>query len=137
MLNKEQIVALIQKFDFDTSQYWIAAGAAMVIYGIRDTAGDIDMGCTSEMADKLQSLGYPIKILKDGSRHILFNENIEIFENWGEGGTVYVDGIPIVSIDNLIDMKYQLGRDKDLKDIDLIKEKYGNQTFWRQNNETA
>ena len=122
MLNKEKIVCLLKEAAFDVNEYWVTSGAAMVLHGIRDTTRDIDLGCTSQLADKLEQDGYPVEVLQDGSRKIVFSETIEIFENWIEDKAVSVEGLPVVSVDGMIAMKEKLGREKDWKDIMLIKE---------------
>ncbi len=125
LLNREDIIRLLKEAAFDRNEYWVTSGAAMVLHGIRDTTRDIDLGCTSRMADKLESEGYCAEVLHDGSRKIVFSTTIEIFENWIEDRTVLLEGLPVVSIDGMILMKEKLGREKDLEDIRLIKE-FGN-----------
>ena len=94
----------------------------MVLYGIRDLTQDIDLGCTSEMADKLEREGYLTEVLRDGSRRVVFSNAIELFENWIEDQVVLFEGLPIVSMNGMIKMKENLGREKDWNDIILIKE---------------
>ncbi len=57
----------------------------------------------------------------DGTRKILYSEDIEIFENWLEGTVEIISGVPVVCVDGLIQMKKELGREKDLVDIALMK----------------
>ena len=122
MLDKEGIIRLLNEAAFDINEYWVTSGAAMVLYSIKGATRDIDLGCTSQMADKLESKGYYVEVLRDGSRRIVYSKTIEIFENWIEGKVILWEGLPIVSMDGLIIMKEKLGREKDLKDILLIKE---------------
>lgn len=122
MLNKQEIICLLKEAAFDINEYWVTSGAAMVLYGIKDMTRDIDLGCTSQMADKLENKGYYVEVLGDGSRRIVFSKTIEIFENWVEDKVILFDGLPIVSIDGMIKMKEKLGREKDLEDILLITE---------------
>ncbi len=122
VLNKEEIRRLLQEASFDCSEYWVTSGAAMVLYGIKDVTRDIDLGCTSQMADALENRGYCTEVLRDGSRKIIFSEAIELFENWLEDRVVRLEGLPVVSIDGMIKMKEKLVREKDLADIRLIKE---------------
>ncbi len=122
MLNKEEILRLLREAPLDPGEYWATSGAAMVLHGVRSAARDIDLGCTSKLADELEGRGYPVEVLRDGSRRIAFSGTIEIFENWIEGETVLLDGIPVVCLDGIIAMKEKLGREKDLNDILLIKE---------------
>ena len=103
MLDKLEIIHLLKEAAFDSREYWVTSGAAMVLYGIRDRTRDIDLGCTSQMADKLEKEGYSA-------------------ENWLEDRAVLLEGLPVVSLDGLIRMKETLGREKDRQDILLINE---------------
>lgn len=96
----------------------------MVLYGLRKQTSDIDLGCTSELADFLQEKGFPVEQLPDGTRKIVVAEDVEIFENWLEDRVERFEGIPVISIQGLIWMKRALGREKDFRDIQLILEKY-------------
>lgn len=122
MLNKDEITRLLREAPLDPREYWVTSGAAMVLHGIRGATRDIDLGCTSKLADELAGGGYSVEVLRDGSRRIAFSDTIEIFENWIEGETVLLEGIPVVCLDGIIAMKKKLGREKDLNDILLIKE---------------
>ena len=121
-MDKLEIIHLLKEAAFDSREYWVTSGAAMVLYGIRDRTRDIDLGCTSQMADKLEKEGCSAEILHDGSRRIVFSETVELFENWLEDRAVLLEGLPVVSLDGLIRMKETLGREKDRQDILLLKE---------------
>lgn len=93
----------------------------MVLYGIRAQTQDIDLGCTSSMADLLEQQGYPITHLPDGTRRISCGEDVEIFENWVYDTVQFVSGFPVISLPGLIEMKKYLGREKDQHDIQLVQ----------------
>ena len=63
-----------------------------------------------------------ISLTESGNRKFEIGEYIEVFENWIKDKTDMVDNVPVISIKGLIMMKQELGRDKDKKDIALIKE---------------
>ena len=77
------------------------------------------------MADKLEQQDYTVSRYEDGTRKILYSEDVEIFENWVEGTVEIISGVPVVCVDGLIQMKKKLGRDKDLMDIALIEKVRG------------
>ena len=52
-MNKQDIISRLKDFPYSREEYWVITGSAMVLYGIREQTHDIDMGCTSAMADKL------------------------------------------------------------------------------------
>ena len=53
-MDKEEIIEKLEKFPYDTREYWINAGSAMVMHGLRVNTEDIDLGCTSALADLLR-----------------------------------------------------------------------------------
>ncbi len=121
MFEKLSLLRRLRKLPFSEKEYWVVAGGAMVLHGFRPQTRDIDLGCTTLLADKLERQGYAVSYCEDGTRKILYSENIEIFENWIEDTVEIIGGVPVVSIDGLIEMKKKLGREKDLEDIALIE----------------
>ena len=124
MLDKKQIIARLEELHLDDTKYWLITGGAMVLYGLREQTSDIDLGCTSDLADLLQQEGFPVERMPDGTRKIVVAEDVEIFENWLEDRVERFEGVPVISIQGLIEMKRALGREKDFGDIQLILEKY-------------
>ena len=124
MLDKKQIIARLEELHLDDTKYWLITGGALVLYGLREQTSDIDLGCTSDLADLLQQEGFPVERMPDGTRKIVVAEDVEIFENWLEDKVERFEGVPVISIRGLIEMKRALGREKDFRDIQLILEKY-------------
>ena len=116
------IIKYLNLFPYNKHDYWLITGAAMVLYGIRDETSDIDMGCTTSMADQLAAAGYAYRITESGNRWFKYNEQIEIFENWINDAVTEINGLPVITIQGLIEMKQELGREKDLNDIGLIQD---------------
>ena len=121
MFDKKSLLRRLQELPFSKNEYWVVAGGAMVLHGFRTQTHDIDLGCSTRLADKLEQQGYVVSRCEDGTRKILYSENIEIFENWLDGSVEIISGIPVVCVDGLIQMKKKLGREKDLEDIALIE----------------
>ena len=121
-MNKSDIICRVEKINFDKVEYWVLAGSAMVLHGIRLETHDIDLGCSKALADELEMQGYPTRVMPDGTRRIAYAEDVEIFEEWIFDKVTLVDGIPVISLDGLLEMKRSLGREKDLRDIVMIEE---------------
>ena len=121
MFDKYSLLRRLQELPFSEQEYWVIAGSAMVLHGFRAQTHDIDLGCSTLLADKLEQQGYTVSRYEDGTRKILYSEDVEIFENWVEGTVEIISGVPVVCVDGLIRMKKKLGRDKDLTDIALIE----------------
>ena len=121
MFDRHSLIRHIRELSFPEEEYWVVAGGAMVLHGFRPETHDIDLGCSTPLADELERRGCAVSRCEDGTRKISYSDNIEIFENWIEGETEIISGIPVVSADGLIQMKKKLGREKDLADIELIE----------------
>ena len=120
-MKKDDVLAKLRAFPVDPSGYWVVAGAAMVLYGIKEETADIDLGCTQKTADRLEADGYLYRKTRDGRRWFRIGGDIEIFEGWLFDRVVSVEGVPVISIQGLIELKRDLGRDKDLRDLERIE----------------
>lgn len=122
-MNRDTLLQRLKELSLPKKEYWVVAGGAMVLHGFRNETHDIDLGCSTFLADKLEKQGYIISYCEDGNRRIRYSNDVELFENWIEGEVELVSGIPVISIDGLVQMKRKLGREKDLTDILLIEAK--------------
>jgi len=121
MFDKQSLIQRVKELSLPDGEYWVVAGGAMVLHGFRPQTHDIDLGCSSLLADILERQGYPTTLCDDGTRKIRYSDDVEIYENWLEGEVEMVGSVPVVSADGLIRMKSKLGREKDLADIELIR----------------
>ncbi|MBR6653758.1 MAG: hypothetical protein IKL27_03390 [Oscillospiraceae bacterium] len=120
-MTKFGILERLKRLNYSHSEYWVVAGSAMVLHGLREATSDVDLGCTKALADILESSGCKTAVLDDGTRKILVAEDVEIFENWLFDEVVIIEGIPVISLKGLLEMKKQLGRAKDIEDIKVIE----------------
>lgn len=120
-MNRTELLKRLNKLEIAKEDYWLITGGAMVLYGLREETGDIDLGCTRSLADELEAKGYPVTRTPDGNRKILLADDIEIFEEWLYDRIEVCEGIPVISLNGLIEMKKALGREKDFCDIHLIQ----------------
>ena len=120
-MDKQGILNCLSEFPYDRNEYWVITGGAMVLYDIREQTADVDLGCSKRLADRLEADGYLFRRTDDGKRWFKYRDNIKIFEEWIMDTIETVYGFPVVSIKGLIEMKQEIGRDKDKRDIELIK----------------
>lgn len=120
-MDKEEIIEKLEKFPYDTREYWINAGSAMVMHGLRENTEDTDLGCTSALADLLEASGYLCGTGEGGRRRFRYGESIELSENWMYDGTERIDGFRVLTLRGLLIQKQLLGREKDAKDLVLIR----------------
>ena len=121
-LTRKDIKVNMSRFPYPKDSFWISTGAALVLHGVRDTTNDIDIGCEKAVADVLIASGCPVSRFPDGGKKIVYSDCIEVFENWGRGDVVLIDGLPVLTLDSIISIKKKLGREKDFRDISLIEE---------------
>lgn len=119
-MTKQEILERLAALELDAGEYWVVAGAAMVLYGLRERTHDIDLGCTATLADALERRA-PAEHAPDGARMFRLGEDVEIFENYRIGPVTEVCGVPAVTLDGLCAMKRALGREKDLRDVERIE----------------
>ena len=124
-MNRAEMLECLERFPFDRKDYWLVAGGAMLLYGIRQETADIDLGCTKEMADRLEEEGWLYRRMDDGRRWFKYGDTIELSEDWmGDWVTEY-DGFRVLTPEGIIRQKEELGREKDFRDIELLKEYLG------------
>ena len=109
-MNRQEILDRLKAFPYDRKEYWVITGSAMVLYGIREQAGDVDLGCSAKMADLLESDGYLFGRTKDGNRWFKVGKSIEIFESWLFDSVMEISGFQVISPSGLIEMKKCIGR---------------------------
>ncbi|MDT8715352.1 hypothetical protein IAI10_01510 [Clostridium sp. 19966] len=66
---------------------------------------------------------------KDNSKIVEVNDKIEILENWFVDEIIFIDGLPVASLESIKKQKIQLGREKDIRDIRLIDEYVSKTSF--------
>lgn len=119
MLNKEKIIEILDKLDFSTEEYYVGAGSALVMHGIKETTKDIDLGVSNALWNMYLNKGFIPNI--DNKNLMEISEHIEFIKNWHADDILIINNLPVVSLHSLIKQKEILGRDKDFKDIELIK----------------
>jgi 8-oxo-dGTP diphosphatase len=124
------IIQKIKELNLSNDQYVIIGSGTMDVLGIRE-AQDIDISVTKELFNKLQNSLEWEEYEKYG-RIFLKKDIFEINDqlNWGKydittkeanKSAFFVKDIPFMNLDELIKFKTALGREKDFKDIKLIK----------------
>ena len=121
-MDREELIQKMKATGFDPSEYWIQAGAAMLMHGLRERTHDIDIGCTPALIRRLEAAGCPYVVLEDGHRKYAVTEDIEASENWAPGTVTLMEGLPVVSLEDVLRLKESLDRPKDQRDIARIKE---------------
>lgn len=119
MLDRVEIIRLTKKLNLPKGDYWVTAGAGLVLHGVKDRAADIDIGCTTKVFDSLPKEA-AFGLSSDGTRRAELGGVFEFFENWSVHEVVEIDGVCVASQQSIKKQKAALGRPKDFEDIALI-----------------
>ena len=119
-MKAEDIRRRLAELALDTNEYRINAGGAMVLHGLREETHDLDIWCTKKLGDTLAQRCEP-QMLPDGARRFVPAPDVEIYENMLPGETVFLNGIPVAPLEDVLALKRQLNREKDQRDIAVLE----------------
>ncbi|OGI95457.1 hypothetical protein A2917_02770 [Candidatus Nomurabacteria bacterium RIFCSPLOWO2_01_FULL_42_17] len=135
--SKKTIFERVKKLNFPIGKY-VVVGGVMEAHGIRK-AVDVDFIVTKELFDDLLKQGWvpkpcrPGDIGKEGEKRKLRKDDISIISEYSWLDKYFaktedlianadiIDGIPFISLSELLKWKKACGREKDLIDIELIE----------------
>ena len=120
-MNRAEVIRRLGKISWNKEDWWLVAGGAMVLYGLRDSTRDLDLGCTAALCDRLEAEGHVPEITPDGRRKFAL-PGMDIGERFVFERVDTVAGIPVISVDGLLQMKRHLNRPKDQADIKRLEE---------------
>lgn len=129
-MNKEQLLNLVNKLDLPKGEYSICSTGSLVIRGILEKAGDLDLQVTKECFNyiknnfKITFKSYmevfyekdkynPLYIFDDLDVEFFVMDKQDIFFD-------YVDGYPCQDVDDILKFKKQRNWDKDKIAIEKI-----------------
>lgn len=123
----QKLLQKLGKLNLPKDKFVVFGSAVLAAHGIRE-ARDLDLVVTRDLFDELTKK-FPLDSFEDGSPRILIGE-IEIMldpgfgfdtEEWIKNADV-IDGVRFVKLEDLMEWKKKMGREKDLKDIKLIED---------------
>jgi hypothetical protein len=122
----------IREMNLPIGKYAIFGSGPIAIRNLRDSR-DIDLIVTKDIfKEYLNKSGWKVIKFKRDSRHVemLEKEDIELYSKWGPGnwdtmklieGAEIIKGLPFVNVKDFIRWKKISGREKDMKDVELIR----------------
>ena len=122
-MNREEIIRKLKEYNLDVERYIIISGSAMVLYGIKDETPDIDISVTEDYEEELleNNIALIEHVSSDGTLSYIINDELNFGQNYYSTNKVFIEGLPVQSIEDIIKLKEFLNRDKDKKDLELIK----------------
>lgn len=120
-MNKDEIIKILKKYNFDKEKYIVISGASMVMHGIKDKTSDIDIAVSKDYYNYLLEHYECVFEVTN-----VFNHKIYLIDNIVSFGEDYftkpefIEDIPVQTLEDVINLKKSLNRDKDKIDIELI-----------------
>ena len=128
----KELIKKLNKMNLPIGKYAIFGSGHLSIRKIRDSR-DLDIVVTKEIFEKyLKKPDWKLKEFRRDGGHIkmLEKDDIELYPSWGPGEwnvlqimqeAEIMDGLPFANLKNFIKWKKISGRDKDFKDVELLK----------------
>lgn len=126
MMNKNDIINFLKKYNINPNEAIILSGASMVLNDIKEYTNDIDISVSIEY-EKFLLENYDCKLEKitpDGHK-VWFIDDVINFSNnyWNCFPTNTVNGYRIQTLNSVLELKNTLNREKDKKDICLLEKR--------------
>ncbi len=124
------IIQKVKELDLPDGSFVVVGSGTMAAFGIREP-NDLDLVVSPEVYEKLKQEGWEQKFRYGTS---FLGKNVyEIWLMWDSENNEpnlkdllknahIIDGVPFVNIRRLMEWKKRKGRDKDLTDVELIKD---------------
>lgn len=127
-MNREQIIDAVRRLALPAGDWAVHASAVMVLHGLLDEAGDVDVVARGPAWRKALSLGEPVPGKQDLCVAVP-SLGVELWSGWLDddldaliGGAEFVGGVPCVSLEEVLRFKLASGRDKDAPHIALLRD---------------
>jgi hypothetical protein len=127
-----ELLNKLKSLNLPTNDYAVFGSGPMYPRGIKELSHDIDIVARGVAWESAAKLAQPVKTSTGLNLVVeLFNGEIEIFNGWMPGEwdidelidtAEMFDGIPYVTIDNVVKWKKIKNREKDIEHIRLIEE---------------
>ena len=124
-MRRTEIIELLKKYKFDTKNYIVISGAAMVIANVKDQTNDIDIAVSKEYYNYLlNNYNCEFDCVNIYNNKVFFIDNIINFSyDYFDCKYTVIDGIKVQTLYSIKQLKKNLNREKDIEDIKLIDEK--------------
>lgn len=130
-MNKLSVLAHIKLLKFPKNEYVVGSGAVMAVHNIRETY-DIDMMVSPTLFEECKKNNWHVKKFPNGVeglykdvfelftsvKHSNYNPTFEYLVQQSEE----IDGILFLKLSEVLKFKKAYGREKDLRDIELIQQ---------------
>lgn len=128
-MNRKQFIEQVKRFNehfgLKPEESYVAAGGALLMYGMRESTDDVDLTLKPEVYDRLKVDRYaPFSYPKTGNSPAItgfvFNKFIDAHRETTPWRIEVIDGIGVQLLEDVLKMKMAMNRPKDQDDIRAI-----------------
>ncbi len=125
--SKRSVTDMVKRLDLPKGSFVVIGGGVLEVLKIRDTH-DVDIVVNDASFRNIQQRGWTEYVQDDGKR-VLSRNGYKVMKRWVhmdfkrvKKHAFTVDGVAFMDVRDLMDAKQKLGRKKDLRDVQLIRE---------------
>lgn len=117
-MNKEQLINELNKLNFPVGDYYLLSSGCLMLYGLRDNIGDIDLCISDELFKQIKDKYNITEDKKNEYGFYKINDYLEVVVNEKCSLKYDIkDGIPVEKLKTILDFKLKRNAEKDQKDI--------------------
>lgn len=121
-MNKIELLNLLKELNFPKDEYYVLSGASLVLRGIREQAGDLDLCISEELFEKIKDTYKLAEDKKNACGFYRINDNLEIVVNKKELFKMEIgEQYNLEDLHTILNFKIKRNAPKDKKDIENIK----------------
>lgn len=129
-MNRSEFIQLCRKMETDlkitAKDYYVTCGGSMILHGLRAQTDDIDATCKPSVMSKIDTstgTAFHYKPLNEkcNEAHGFAFGDFELHVSDVVPPLVCVDGVWCQDLESVVEMKQRMGREKDLKDVEVIQ----------------
>lgn len=122
-MDKEQLVKLLESLDLPKGEYYVLSSGILVLYGLREKAGDLDLCVSEELFEILKERYALTEADKNLCGFYKVSDLVEVVVNKkADMEYDFCEGWPVQKLQTLLKFKKGRMAEKDIKDIAKIEE---------------
>ena len=129
-MDNKDLFRRIKELNLTLGKYALFGSAPICIRGWKDLNHDLDVIVWEDIFEEYKiKPGWEIRRMDHGSEY-LWNDELELWKDWKPGiwdikeltkNAEIIDGLPFVRLEHVLKWKKLNGRQKDLKDVEIIE----------------
>ena len=128
-MNIEQLLDLLKELNLPKDEYYVLSGASLVIRGIREQAGDLDLCISRELFEQIKDKYNLTEDKKNEYGFYHINDFLEVVVNEKENFNMEVcEPYNLEDLNTILEFKIKRNKPKDQVDIERI------QKYLKENN---